>query len=282
MRLAILSNIVGEAERALWERRLGGPLRTVGIEVELTPFTDELDLRGFQAATPLLAWGFHERIDLWSRRLDDLELSGLPVLNAVAALRWNTRKTYLAELAAAGAIVVPTRFVEELTGQVLEEAREQFSTPLLVVKPAMVAGAARTVRLAPGDPLDEAPQGAVMLQPYLPAIIGEGEISLVYFGGRFSHAVVRLSALSDVRALSRMGGAARAVTSPSPEALAVAEGVLAACPHPLHYARVDLIRGLDGGLMLMELQVIEPELFLECAADDGAAFAAAFAKGLQL
>lgn len=280
MRLAILSTAAEAESRATWEERLLTPLRAVGIEAALTGFTDELDLRGFQAATPLLAWGYHERIDLWSARLDDLERSGLPILNPVPALRWNSRKTYLAELAERGAPIVPTVFVEEVTDAALDAARDRFGTPLVVAKPVVSAGAMSTVRLAPGDPLDGAPPGAAMIQPYLPAIVGEGEVSMLYFGGLFSHAVVKIAAPGDFRVQARAGGAARGLAAPSREALAAAEAVLAACPHRLDYVRVDLIRGPDGGLVLMELEAIEPDLFLQFAPDGGAAFAAAFARAL--
>lgn len=282
MRLAILSTAIDAESRVLWEARLATPLRAVGIEASLAGFTEELDLRGFEAATPLLAWGYHERIDFWSKRLDDLERSGLPILNPVAALRWNSRKTYLTELAEGGANIVPTAFVDEVTEPAVETARARFGTPLVVVKPVVSAGAMSTVRLAPGDPLEGAPRGAAMIQPYLPAIVGEGEISMLYFGGRFSHAAVKVAAAHDFRVQARMGGAARALPLPPREAFEAAEAVLAACPHRLDYARVDLIRGPDGAFALMELEAIEPDLFLQFAPDEGAAFAAAFARALGI
>lgn len=280
MRLAILTTAVAAEDRATWEARLVAPLRAVGIEAVLTAFADELDLRGFQAATPLLAWGYHERIDLWSARLDDLERSGLPILNPVPTLRWNSRKTYLAELEARGVPIVPTVFVDEVTHEALDAARAHFATPLVVAKPVISAGAMGTVRLAPGDPLDGAPPGSAMIQPYLPAIVGEGEVSLIYFGGQFSHAVVKIAAPGDFRVQARLGGAARGLAAASREALAAADIVLAACSHRLDYARVDLIRGADGRLLLMELEAIEPDLFLQHAPDGGAAFAASFARVL--
>lgn len=280
MRLAILATAIDAESRMSWEARLVAPLAAVGIEAALTGFSDELDLRGFQAATPLLAWGYHQRIDLWSARLDDLARSGLPILNPVAALRWNSRKTYLTELEQAGAPIVPTTFVDAVTEAALDAARARFGTPLVVVKPVVSAGAMSAVRLAPGDPLDGAPEGAAMIQPYLPAIVGEGEMSLLYFGGVFSHAVIKVAAAHDFRVQARMGGAARALSSVPREALEVAQTVLTACPHRLDYARVDLIRGSDGSLVLMELEAIEPDLFLQYAPDEGVAFAAAFARSL--
>lgn len=280
MRLAILATATDAESRVSWEARLTAPLAAVGIEAALTGFSNELDLRGFQAATPLLAWGYHQRIDLWSARLDDLERSGLQILNPVPALRWNSRKTYLTELAAGGATIVPTIFVDEVNEASVDAARERFGTPLVVVKPVVSAGAMSTVRLAPGDPLEGAPEAAAMIQPYLPAIVGEGEISMLYFGGQFSHAVAKVAAANDFRVQARMGGAARALASPPRDAFAAAEAVLAACPHHLDYARVDLIRQPDGTFALMELEVIEPDLFLQFAPDEGATFATAFARAL--
>lgn len=281
MRLAILTTGLGE-EAPLWAERLGAPLRSQGVESGLVDVSEELDLRGYQAATPLLAWGYHDRPDLWSARLDDLARLGLPILNPVATLRWNSRKTYLAELAERGAPVTPTLFADSITPEALDAARERFGTPLLVAKPVVSAGAKSTVRLAPGDPLDEAPLGAAMIQPYLPAIVGEGEVSMLYFGGRFSHAVTKIAAPGDFRVQARLGGAARPLATPPREAFEAAEAVLAACPHRLDYARVDLIRGPEGRLVLMELEAIEPDLFLQHAPDGGQAFATACAEALGL
>jgi glutathione synthase/RimK-type ligase-like ATP-grasp enzyme len=117
----------------------------------------------------------------------------------------------------------------------------------------------------------------VILQPFLPSVREEGELSLFYFGGAFSHAVAKVARNGDFRVQPQYGGATTAFY-PGPEAREAAAIVLAACDKELTYARVDLIRCLDGGLRLMELEVIEPDLFLAFALDGGAAYGRAVLK----
>jgi hypothetical protein len=141
-----------------------------------------------------------------------------------------------------------------------------------VVKPQVSAGSHLTTRLSasalPGVAL---PRGAVMIQPFLPAVGAEGELSLFLFGGRLGHAVRKVAADGDFRVQPQYGGRL-ALFEPDAEARALALAAVAACPQPPAYARADMVRGLDGHLQLMELECIEPDLYLELAPDGGAAF----------
>ena len=115
------------------------------------------------------------------------------------------------------------------------------------------------------------PAAGRMVQPFLPAVAEEGEQSLFYFGGRFSHAVRKVAAQGDFRVQPQFGADISGF-APDPEAFTLAEAVLAAAPQGLIYARIDLIRGLDGRLCLMELEAIEPDLYLAHAPDGGRMF----------
>jgi glutathione synthase/RimK-type ligase-like ATP-grasp enzyme len=132
----------------------------------------------------------------------------------------------------------------------------------------------------PDDEPDNLPQGPVIVQPFLPAVGEEGEWSLFYFGGQFSHAVIKVARTGDFRVQPQFGGRVRQVM-PSPETFDAAQAVLRAVDQDLVYARIDLIRCLDGDLRLMELELIEPNLFLEHAPDHGAAFADAILASID-
>jgi hypothetical protein len=146
----------------------------------------------------------------------------------------------------------------------------------VIVKPTVSGGAWKTLRLRRGDALDGArdrvPDGAAMIQPYLPTIETEGETSLLFFGGRFSHAVNKRPVPGDFRIQSEYGGDYRAV-APAPGALALAQQVLDATAAPLLYARIDVVPDEHGRWLLMEAELIEPDLYLGQAPDAGAAFA---------
>jgi glutathione synthase/RimK-type ligase-like ATP-grasp enzyme len=156
----------------------------------------------------------------------------------------------------------------------MEEARARFATDALVAKPQVSSTAWQTIRWRPGKSLDGGPEGPCMVQPYLPAIEQTGEVSLLYFNGRFSHAISKRPQPGDFRVQPEFQGII-AAHDPAPDELEAAQRVLAAVDEPLLYTRIDLVRGLTGEPQLIELEAIEPDLYLGFAADKGATFAAA-------
>ncbi len=277
----ILTPAVDEPRFANWSplfERLAGPLRVRGLTVEAASWVDA-DVADARVVLPLLSWGYHLRSDEWFARLDALEAAGARLANPVSVLRWNTTKTYLAELAAKGAPVVPTLALDRLTQEDLDHARDVFGVDILVTKPQISGGSQDTVKLRHVDGLTGCTTGPALIQPFLPAVGEEGELSLFYFDGVFSHAVTKVATGGDFRVQPQFGGQVSGV-APEPEALHAAEMVLKAAGAPLTYARVDLIRGLDGTPQLMELEVIEPDLFLDHSHDKGAAFAEAVVRVL--
>lgn len=226
---------------------------------------------------PLLAWGYQRDVTGWFALLDRLEQQRLPVANPATLLRWNSDKAYLAELGAAGVATVPTIMPEALNDAAIDSARLLFGTSRLVVKPPISGGADGTFLIGAADPLPaEAVGHRMLIQPYLPAIADEGEISLFYFGGQFSHAISKHPAKGDFRVQEQFGGIEQRI-APSDQALELAATVFAAIdrllqPAALTYARVDMVRDEEGVFRLMELEAIEPGLFLHFADDEGALF----------
>jgi glutathione synthase/RimK-type ligase-like ATP-grasp enzyme len=240
-----------------------------GVEAVAAPWVDPWPA-DVAAALPVRAWGYHKRIDAWRAAL-----AAAPVrtINLVETLRWNTDKRYLAELAEAGIPIVATHFVETVDAAALDAAFDAFGADRLVVKPVISAGAWFTEVVERGGAVPPFARHS-MIQPFLPAVQGEGELSLFYFGGALSHAVRKVAADGDFRVQPQHGGRL-ALFKPDAEMLDVAERVLAAAPGPLTYARVDLIRGLDGRLELMELEAIEPDLYFDLDAGAAGRFVAA-------
>lgn len=252
--------------------------RLLGPDLSFRSWTDTGDLSGFSLILPLLAWGYQRNVASWYALLDRLEREALPVANPARVLRWNSDKAYLAEMAAAGVPTVPSMMREAMNDAALDSARSLFGTNRLVIKPPVSGGADGTFLIGASDPLPaEAVGRRMLIQPYLPAIAAEGEMSLFFFGGRYSHAISKHPANGDFRVQEQFGGSERRIDPPA-EALALAETVFAATEElmhhaPLTYARVDMLRDEDGNFRLMELEAIEPSLFLHFAGDQGALFA---------
>lgn len=241
--------------------RMVAPLEAAGMAVTPVDWTTDDDLAGFDLVLALLAWGYHRDGD-WLGQVARWQAAGVRLQNPPAVLRWNADKAYLGDFAAKGAPVVPTIFVDRVTEAALHEVAAQFGTDRLVAKPRISASAFRTIRWSPGTPLDGAPSDAAMLQPFLPDVLEGGEPSLLYFRGRFSHAVSKRPQPGDFRVQPEYDGIL-APYEPWPDELAAAEAALAAAGEPLLYARVDLVRDLGGRPVLMELEAVEPDLFLE-------------------
>lgn len=250
-------------------------LEAVGLKVEQRLWTDPGDLTRFDMILPLFAWGYQRQVVDWYALLDRLEEAALPVINPVPVLRWNSDKSYLANLQAKGVDVVPTIDVAALAPSDLAAAHIFFDSDRLVIKPPVSGGADGTVLLSRGDPLPAAATGRRMLvQPLMAGIQRHGEYSLFFFDRQFSHAIVKRPAAGDFRVQSQFGGREDG-WEPTPAALALAKAALAVCPAPPVYARVDMVDDHRERLHIMELELIEPSLFLNFAADKGEAFARA-------
>ena len=253
-------------------------LAAAGLSVEQRLWTDPGDLAGFDLVTPLFAWGYQRDVAGWLALLDRLEAERLPVVNPVQLVRWNSDKAYLADLMAQQVVVVPTVFVQALDDDSFAAACDTLGASDVVIKPAISAGADATHRLLRGDRL---PADAVgqrrLVQPLMPGIVREGEFSLFLFDGVLSHAIVKRPAIGDFRVQEQFGGRESAWEATA-DAQELAAAALAACPAPPVYARVDMVGDATGKLHIMELELIEPSLFLHFAPDKGAAFAAAISR----
>lgn len=250
-----------------------------GFSVEARPWNDAGDLKGFDLVMPLVAWGYHQDPPRWLALLDRLEADGVPTLNPVPLLRWNSDKRYLAELGAQGVATIPTRLAEALDEAALDDARVSFGDEL-VIKPPVSAAADGTHRIRPGASVPAEARGrTMMIQPFLRAVADEGEYSVMLFGGEFSHAIVKRPKAGDYRVQPHLGGT-EVPCAPPEGAIELASAALAAAPAKAAYARVDMVRNNEGKLAIIELELIEPSLWLQHAPDGGASFVSAVRAAL--
>lgn len=282
MRVAILIPDPDYPEPWRWAYDVeAAALLAAGAEVVPLPWTAPGGLSGYDLVLPLVAWGYHCDYGSWLGLLARLEAEGVPTANSPGLLRWNGDKNYLTQLAASGVPTIETIAVEELDDASLAAAAERFGTPELVVKPPISASAAGTHRIRTGDPIPAAERGRRMLiQPFVASIANEGEYALILFDGLHSHSVVKRPKADDFRVQEHLGGVTLPCDPPS-GAIELAQQALAAAPAPATYARVDIVRGADGQLQIMELELIEPSLFLNHAPDSGAAFSRAVLRAAR-
>ncbi|MDP6425258.1 MAG: hypothetical protein QGG14_10975 [Planctomycetota bacterium] len=268
-----------------WEHDLEFlPLRTAcrahGIELHATVWDDpSLDPDAFEAIVIGTTWDYPERPEAFLATLERLA-ARVPLFNPLPVVTWNLRKTYLKDLAAKGAPVVRTLWCERADTATIAAAFDELESDEIIVKPEVGASAWRQARVRRGmalPPASALPPGRTMIQPFLPAVISEGELSFIFFGSVFSHCARKMPSVGDYRVQSMYGGR-ECVHEPSVRELDLAKSVIAAVGETLLYARVDMLRDPSGGLVLLELELIEPYFYPEQGVGMGDAFAAALQR----
>jgi glutathione synthase/RimK-type ligase-like ATP-grasp enzyme len=236
-------------------------------------WTSESDFAAYDLVLPLIAWGYHQQFARWQTVLDRFERDHVRVANPVTVLRWNGDKSYLAELHNKGVSTVPSLVFDALDEPALDRARDTFDTAELVVKPLVSASAYGTFRVGSGDSFPEQVRGWRMLvQPWLKDIVNSGEYSLIFFGGKFSHAVSKVPRPGEFRVQPEYGGII-GPCDPPPGSVELGKAALTASPAATTYARVDIVVGNDGHLQVIELELIEPALFMGGVSEAGPRFA---------
>lgn len=236
-----------------------------GMELDLIRWRDAAEKSAeYDAMLPLLVWDYFEGNEAaFTAEMAKVEAQ-TKLFNRFKVLNWNSNKSYLDELEREGAPVISTLTVDRVTESGVARAFEELGTDTLVIKPQVGGGAWRQVLYKKGDPFpnkNELPPEAAMIQAFLPSVTEEGEYSFLYFGGEFSHGLIKRPKKGDYRIQSLYGGTEETY-EPSSQERNAARAVLNALDFTPLYARVDLLRGLDGKLKLIELEMIEPYLYL--------------------
>jgi glutathione synthase/RimK-type ligase-like ATP-grasp enzyme len=262
------------------DQLLAASLRGLGARVVPAVWSaPETDWSGFDLVVIRSTWDYYRRIEEFLEWVDRVA-SKTSLLNPARLLRWNSHKTYLRDLERAGVPVIPTLWGSEIAS--VTGSLESHGWTEGVLKPAVSAAGVGVHRVSV-DRRDEneaalarlRDQGEVLLQPYVPSVEDPGERSLVFLDGEYSHAALKepkLSGASQIREGDRV--------APTADELAVAERAVRATRIRPLYARVDLVPYGPGDPRLMELEVLEPALFLASAPGSADNFAAAVLRRL--
>ncbi len=228
----------------------------------------------YEAVVIRSCWDYHLAHDAFLAWITELETAGVRICNLPPLVRWNAEKGYLRDLATRGVRVVPTRWIERGDVEPLQTIMREQHWPEVVVKPAISASAHETWRTSAGAALasegrfrEMVARGRVLVQPYLDVIATDGEWSLLFYDGAYSHGVVKRPRPGDFRVQVEHGGGSE-VREPDPPIIEAAGRALAEAERGRArslYARVDGCV-VDGQFVLMELELIEPDLFLRASA----------------
>jgi glutathione synthase/RimK-type ligase-like ATP-grasp enzyme len=217
-------------------------------------------------------WDYHEKYTLWLRWLEDMERLKIPVLNPISTIRWNMDKHYLLDVAQEQYPVIPSVALEKAVGHApsLAPYYELFQTDQLIIKPCISGGARNTYRIAKWESetfekvLHKLLQvESYLIQPYIPEISKDGEWSVIFFNGSYSHSILKKPKSGEFRVQQHFGGSVEGASLPSPYREQAQKFVQRFASDCL-YARVDGVIYKDQ-FTLMELELIEPQLFLLAA-----------------
>ncbi|WP_445146526.1 ATP-grasp domain-containing protein [Dyella sp. Tek66A03] len=265
------------------DAHLAVSLQRLGIEPTACVWNDpDVNWSHFDAVLMRSTWDYFKHYPAFRQWLDQLPV---PTINNKALLRWNSDKRYLLELAAQGIEIIPTQIVP---ASQLQQTLASMPVQQVVVKPTVSGTARHTARgrsddVAFNQIVAQLPlEFDYLIQPYVPEVVSDGEWSLLFFDGEFSHAVIKRPAAGDYRVQSEFGGTAQAI-EPDEALIATAKRALAAAAAIGHadiaYARVDGVISQDR-FLLMELEMIEPFLHFEGRHEAAERFAANLRKRL--
>ena len=243
------------------------PLREHGIEVVPWIWGDPAPSPPVNAVVHRSCWDYHQKPEAFRAWLDVLAASGLPSFNSPSLTGWNLDKRYLRDLASEGVPIPETIWLRRGEPVNLAALLRAHDLDEVVIKPQISLSAFATFRASRATAASAQTQldtllvdRAMMVQPFLPEITTTGELSFVFFGGEHSHTVRKVPRAGDFRVQQDHGGS-RALVTATPAQIADATRVLQAAPEPLLFARIDMVE-TPRGLVLMELEAIDPELFL--------------------
>ncbi len=246
---------------------LDKPLANLGWKTHTVSWRDNsIDWNQFDVVIIRSTWDYQDDPDLFIKQLKRIDKSSARLENPLELVLWNINKTYLKDLEQKGSCIVPTLWGKSLKQKDLLSYFHQLQVDEIVIKPVISANADNTFRLTINQAksltdklLSIFSTKEFMVQPFMQSIITEGEFSLFFFGGKYSHAILKKPKQNDFRVQEEHGGSLLKI-EPEKALLQQAKNLnQLLSPDPL-YSRLDFVR-THTGFAVMEVELIEPSLY---------------------
>jgi len=250
------------------DKLLSGILTEMGISNEIQAWSDpKVDWSSYSHLLIKSTWDYFDFYPEFLQWITKIKALGIPVLNDLDTIRWNSSKSYLLETEAKGFQTIAGLILEKGSRPTIEQIQEKIKSDTLVVKPLVSGGAKNTLKIPVSEwaNFEEKVTQLVkeedfLAQPYVKEVAEVGEYSLIFFNQMFSHAVLKTPAKSDFRVQHYFGGTIQEI-HPDSNLLEPAKKLIDTFGQGTLYGRVDGVL-IDGVFHLMELELIEPYLFL--------------------
>ncbi|WP_299082503.1 hypothetical protein [uncultured Paraglaciecola sp.] len=269
-----------------YDTMLFEPLKAKGwLAEEVSWRKTDVDWNSYDVVVIRTTWDYQDDVEAFKACLQRIEASTAQLQNSLNIVQWNISKNYLRDLQNQGINIVPTLWFDSFLLSELQAGFKHFDTPEIVLKPLISANADHTYRLTPEKLSAQADQlkavfaeREFMLQPFLTGIVEEGEYSLFYFAGHYSHSILKEPESGDFRVQEEHGGQLKSI-QPCEQMLTTARHCLAALPEDVLYARVDLVRH-KSEFAVIEIELIEPSLYFNMDEGSPQRFVDAFVEML--
>ena len=241
------------------------PLTELGIELEEVPWREKRNWNDYEMIVIRTTWDYQSAPKDFLKKLKQIEASGGNLLCPSSVVEWNMHKSYLKNLEREGVAIVPSIFGKKLTEKVFDKAATAFEANKFIVKPTVGANSDNTF-IMHADKLEEEAlvhfsDKEFIVQPYINSINTHGVYSLIYFNNVYSHALVKVPAKEDFRVQEEHGGRVIGFKA-NPEMLEMAQKAIEFVKEDVLFTRVDLVQMKDGSYAVMEVELIEPSLYL--------------------
>ena len=242
-------------------------LRYQGLKAEKRDWADRtFDWSSTKSVIFRTTWDYFDRYPEFAPWLAEVSTKCL-LLNSADIINWNIDKHYLSDLMDAGLNVAPSIFIKKGSDISLSQLFENAGWSEAVLKPTISGAARHTYRLTPANAAEHEEIFAKLIneedmifQEFLSDIVEYGEISLMFMGGEYTHAVRKIAKSGDFRVQDDHGGTVE-IHEATTEEIEFGQASLEVCPYNPVYARIDIVRDNKGKLSLCELELIEPELW---------------------
>jgi glutathione synthase/RimK-type ligase-like ATP-grasp enzyme len=270
-----------------YDHMLVEPMKTMGwLTEEISWRNENVNWSDYDAVIVRTTWDYQNDIEKFIKVLENINKS-THLENDFELMKWNMNKNYLFDLYEKGVKIVDTIWEKKFNSVNAYSYFERLNTKEIIIKPNISACADNTFRLTKeniNEHLTDLEKifalREFMVQPFLDNIINEGEYSMFYFNGQLSHAVLKKPKDNDFRVQEEHGGIISSIKI-SPEIKEISESIINKLSVTPLYARVDLVRTIKNEFALMELELIEPSLYLNKDKDSSFRFAKAFSEKIN-
>ena len=259
------------------------PLNNLGWECDFIPWdSTSINWDDFDAVIIRSTWDYQQKEKQFFKTLQSIEASTAILHNSLDTVKWNVNKRYLLELEREDVSIIPTRLYGSFDFEIISQLFSFFNEDKLIIKPCVSANADDTFIL------DQSTIGSLrqvlkntfsqkdfLVQPFIKNIKSEGEYSLIYFGSRLSHVLLKTPKNGDFRVQEEHGGILKAIKKPESSLIEFGNKVMETVPYQCLYSRVDVVRG-SNNYLLMEVELIEPSLYFNMDSKSPQMFAEVF------